>query len=380
MKKENKIDPDYLFDAYLTGDLTEEQRKELLDILESPEIEMRIQGEMMKRYEAGEELVLDPFYREQIGRWLERQMHPEVKVHRLNWLKYAAAVIIFLSVTTFGYQFFWKNSKKAEPLAGRYKNDIRPDISRAVLKLSDGQLIELDLSTNGRIAVEGSQKGVKKNNGIISYDGFDEVTYHDIVTATASKIQIELADGTKVWLDAQSSIHFPTAFTGNAREVEIKGQAYFEIANDASRPFIVTVREQKIQVLGTEFNVNSYDNEPTTKTTLLKGSIRVSSNGKELVLKPGEQAEGSKLNTSTDLDETIAWKNGIFRFNGVPIKEIMTQVARWYGAEIKYKDQITEEFVAKIDRDVPVSELLKMLEATNQVHFEIDGKTITVSK
>jgi ferric-dicitrate binding protein FerR (iron transport regulator) len=197
----------------------------------------------------------------------------------------------------------------------------------------------------------------------------------------AAQTKLLLADGTRVWLDASSSIHFPTAFPSGDREVTITGQAYFEVAPNAHQPFIVHAKDQTIRVLGTHFNVNAYQTGGTAvKTTLEQGSVLVSTGNDHLKLDPGQQADGAVLRSDVDLEGILAWKNGEFRFNGASIVSIMEQLARWYGAEVHYKDEIKEEFVAKIPRNVPVSKILNYLESTGQVKFSVEGNVITVMK
>ncbi|WP_431209896.1 FecR family protein [Puia sp. P3] len=263
-------------------------------------------------------------------------------------------------------------------MAGRYKNDLVPGRDKAVLKLSDGREVELNGTVSGGIA---NQDGaaITEDNGWLKYSASGEAHYNDLYTPVGAQIKVVLADGTKVWLDAGSSIHYPTAFPSGNREVTITGQAYFEVAANARQPFIVHAKDQTIRVLGTHFNVNAYG-AAAAKTTLEQGSVLVSSGSAEVKLEPGQQTEGGIVKNGVDLEEVLAWKNGEFRFNGASIAVIMDQLARWYGAEVRYKDDIREEFVAKIPRNVPISKVLKYLEATGQVKFAIDGNVITVMR
>ncbi|PZR28095.1 MAG: hypothetical protein DI535_08020 [Citrobacter freundii] len=371
----DKNELDQLFDAYLTGELDDVQKKALLNLLETPEIAERIEAVMM-RSDNGEGVQIDPGIKSEIDAWLQARVN-QPRVRRMGWLSYAAAVVVLLGLAGTMWLYFSPKPFNERSITERYKNDIRPKQDKAILKLPDGREITIDQNAQGVINTGGSGQ-VEQANGVLTYDGTATVSYHDIITPAGGKIELKLADGTLVWLDAQSSIHFPTAFPGKVREVEVTGQAYFEVAKDASRPFVVSIKGEKIQVLGTHFNVNSFEGDQRVRTTLLEGSVKVSSKEKELILKPGQQSDGLSLNPDVDLLETMAWKDGKFKFSGATIEEIMSQLARWYGAKIVYKEKINEEFVATINRTVPVSEVLKLLEETGQVHFEIDGETISV--
>jgi ferric-dicitrate binding protein FerR (iron transport regulator) len=191
-----------------------------------------------------------------------------------------------------------------------------------------------------------------------------------------------LSDGSKVWLNAGSSVRFPVAFTGNERKVSITGEAYFEVAHDARKPFIVKDinRNAEVQVFGTHFNVNAYDDEPTINVTLLEGSVKVNNT----MIKPGQQAQvgnGVKVASNVDFDEVMAWKNGRFQFEGAGIEEVMRQVARWYDVEVIYENKpLNQHFRGGISREVEASKLFKMLEMTEAVHFRIEGKKVYVIK
>lgn len=371
----DKNEPDQLFDAYLTGELDDVQKKTLLSLLETPEMGERIEA-VMTRPDNGEGVQIDPRVKSEIDAWLQARMK-QPGVRRMRWLSYAAAAAVLFALAVTMWFYFSPKPFTERSITGRYKNDIQPRQDKAILKLPDGRQIKIDQNAQGVINTDGSGQ-VEQANGVLAYGNTATVSYHDIVTPAGVRVEVKLADGTLVWLDAQSAIHFPTAFPGKVREVEITGQAYFEVAKDAEKPFVVSIKGEKIQVLGTRFNVNSFEGDQRVRTTLLEGSVKVSSKEKELILKPGQQSDGLRLNPAVDLSETMAWKDGKFRFSGASIEEIMSQMARWYGAKIVYREKVNEEFVATINRNVPVSEVLKLLEETKQVHFEIDGETISV--
>jgi transmembrane sensor len=270
---------------------------------------------------------------------------------------------------------------------------VAPGTEKAVLILADGSRIVLDSAANGQIAKQGNTTVIKED-GLLAYNPDNntppgKTDYNIIQTIKGQQYSsLVLSDGTKIWLNASSSIRFPVTFTGKLREVEITGEVFFEVAKNPAMPFIVAAKGTKIEVLGTHFNINAYDDEAAIKTTLLEGAVKVTSNGKSSFLKPGQQSQVAangeiKVSNDADIERVVAWKNGIFKFQDADMGTIMRQVARWYDVEVSYKDQITETYVITyLPRNVPVSKLLKMLEEAGGVHFEIDeaNKKIIVEK
>ncbi|HXS54891.1 MAG TPA: FecR domain-containing protein, partial [Hanamia sp.] len=190
-------------------------------------------------------------------------------------------------------------------------------------------------------------------------------------------------DGSKVWLNAESSLTFPVAFPGEERKVEITGEAYFEVAHDANKKFIVTKGTTTVQVLGTHFNVNAYDDENSIKVTLLEGSVKVENVNNKVIIKPGEQAQvgkdnGIKVVNDLDIQQVIAWQKGLFEFNHADLASIMRQVSRWYDVEVIYDGKITEgKFGGGLSKSLPLSAVLKLMEA-NGVKFQLEGKVLKV--
>jgi ferric-dicitrate binding protein FerR (iron transport regulator) len=211
--------------------------------------------------------------------------------------------------------------------------------------------------------------------------------YNTITTANGNQYQLILTDGSKVWLNAASSIRFPTSFTGNERKVEITGEVYFEVAKDPIKPFKVDFKNKEgeineIEVLGTHFNVNAYADEPDMKTTLLEGSVKIKAANKIQMLTPGQQASitsgGIEVKRNVDIEHVMAWKNGYFLFDNTDIYTLMRQVSRWYNVDVKYEGRITEDgFSGKILRDVPLSKFIKVLEL-NDVKVRTEGREIIV--
>jgi len=278
-------------------------------------------------------------------------------------------------------------------------NDIAPGGNKAMLTLADGSKINLDSANNGALTQQGNIRVTKLQDGKLVYnqDGSfpsttEEVAYNTVSTPRGGQYQLTLADGSQVWLNAASSIRFPTSFTGKERKVEITGEAYFEVAKNAAMPFKVSIAggRQEVEVLGTHFNINAFDDEQVIRTTLLEGSVKVSTPSPlERVgvrLRPGQQATlnaNARINivNAVDTDEVIAWKNGKFQFgDGADIKTVMRQVARWYDVDIEYKGAVSGRIGGTISRNVNVSQVFKMLEMTGTAKFRIEGKKILVTQ
>jgi len=313
---------------------------------------------------------------------------------RYKWLA-AASVLLFISITTFWY--INRKRDEAVNLANTEQKttkpvDIAPGSNQAILTLGDGSSIALDDKANGIITQQEGAFVKKTDDGHVVYDAGKNAiaAINTITTPNGGQYRLTLADGTNVWLNAASSIKFPTKFTGNTREVEITGEVYFEVAKDKLRSFNVVSQNQVIEVLGTHFNVNTYKDEPAEKTTLLEGSIKVSrirnllkDESTTRVLKPGQQSvlTNSKVAfrvQSTDMEEAVAWKNGYFKFDKVDIQTIMRQVARWYNVEVEYRGGISEDlFVGKIARSENVSGVLRILELS-KIKTSIEGRKIIV--
>jgi ferric-dicitrate binding protein FerR (iron transport regulator) len=318
------------------------------------------------------------------------------KVRRTIFLRPAywwVAASLVLMLGTGAYLFFYnrhdkgnENSLASRPQQERFKNDISPANQRVILTLSDGSTQVMDSIAPGTVTLQGNTRAIKQA-GSIAYlgDHVSKVVYNTLTTEKGRTFHLQLADGTGVWLDALSSVRFPTAFPRDERMVEVTGQAYFEVAKDVHRPFRVRCGNQVVQVLGTQFNINSY-NRMDLQTTLVEGAVKVAvKNSASFILnKPGQQTRANdgvvKLVEAVDVDEVMAWKDGRFQFNGSNVEQIMDQISRWYNLDIVYKDKINETFVADIKRDLPVSKLLALLEMTKQIRFVIEGNKITVAK
>jgi len=323
-----------------------------------------------------------------------------VKPRGKRWFYWMAAAVLFLTIGA--AVFFTVNKKKTDivvlPVEQRYHNDVSPGGDKAILELADGSKIVLDNASNGELAKQGTTKVMKLDNGQLAYhigqSGKGPVSYNTISTPRGGRYQVVLPDGSKVWLNALSSLRFPTAFTGNERKVELNGEGYFEIAKN-TLPFKVRLTQGgteiagheplEVEALGTEFDLMGYADEDHQKVTLINGAVKVSLGHEQMVLKPNQQSILDKrsyalnLIDPIDVDEIIAWKNGRFQFNDASIESIMRQAARWYDVDISYDGKVDQQFRGTIPRQVNLSTLLKILEATGWVHFRIDGKKVTVS-
>ena len=310
------------------------------------------------------------------------------RVFPLRRMAVAASVIGLLLLSAF-FLFNRGGTKgyaKAKVNNQRFKDDVSPGGDKAILTLADGSAILLDEAQNGTLAQQGNSKIIKLD-GKLFYDPIKnnskEIVYNTITTPKGGQYQLELPDGSHVWLNATSSIRFPTSFIEKERRVEITGEAYFEVAKDPAMPFIVTVNNAEVRVVGTHFNINSYSDEEDIKTTLLEGSVKFVNGANTNILKPGQQSQltknGSvKVVSDVDVEQVVAWKNGLFDFENAGIETVMRQLSRWYDVEIEYSGNTDDLFIAEMRRNIKLSDALKALELTGKVKFEIQGKKIIV--
>lgn len=307
------------------------------------------------------------------------------------WLKYAAAIILFSSVTA--TLFYLKPWQAKQPLVVNLpvQHDALPGGNKAVLTLANGQKIILGNSINGMIARQGDTKVEKIQDGHLVYQRADsaiqgitdtQLAYNTISTPKGGQYAVTLPDGSKVWLNSISSITFPTEFKGQERKVRITGEVYFEVAKNKDVPFVVESKCQDVRVLGTHFNINAYDDENKVRTTLLEGSVKVTAENNSRTLMPGQQAEVVnhliKVIDGSDTQAAVAWKNGNFVFDHADLPSLMRQLSRWYDVTIVYNGTIGQhEFVGQIKRSVNLSSVLKIL-AVSGIHFTVEGKNLYI--
>jgi ferric-dicitrate binding protein FerR (iron transport regulator) len=307
----------------------------------------------------------------------------------------AAAVVLILGTALFWLSRNRNNETTPSKLAVTEKQDVQPVYDQATLTLGDGRVFKLDEAQNGILDKNGNT-AITKENGKLSYNTTEkEVLFQSqpntLVTRGGSYL-VTLSDGTRAWLNSASSMTYPAVFTGNERRVAISGEVYFEVASAKAKgpnyrkPFIVDVKEKDmtVEVLGTHFNINSYDDESLVKTTLLEGAVKVSTKSKTSFLKPDQQAQVSStgnIQTISDVDimTVTAWKDGMFRFRNHDIRSIMKQISRWYDVEVEFAgNQSNTGYNCILPRNLPVSKILEVLVETGGVHFEIEGKKIKV--
>lgn len=319
-------------------------------------------------------------------------LQKETKVISI-WPRVAVAASIALLLGT-GIFYFTKPKEQIIEVAEKPK-EIAPGGNRGILTLSNGkQIVLADISAKDTIAKEGKKEEVtiKMNaNGTVTYivnpdaetSKENTSSFNTLSTPTGGQYNIVLADGTKVYLNAVSSIKYPTHFNGDQRIVELDGEAYFEVAKNKDKPFIVKSGQQSIEVLGTHFNVHAYNNESIVKTTLLEGSVAVSYKNQKTILKPGQQssmADNWKKIAIKEVDTqaAIAWKNGRFKFDNADLKTVMKQLERWYGIKVEYRGDVSDvRFNGGTFMNKNLSEVLKVLELNN-IKFKVEGNTVVV--
>lgn len=374
----------YLLSQYANKMLTAAEQAELSDFLNAADnqtqLELMIEEAWMQSGEETEmtfplpELKVEP---------APVSMKP---VYRQRW----AAAVLLLIVAGGAWLLSTRERKASQPtrpLTADKKEDVAPGGNKAMLTLADGNVIALDSSIKGALAQQGNAN-LHASPGLLKYDpGHPSVNsgvaYNVLRTPKGGQYRLELPDGSRVWLNAASSLKFPTAFTGKERRVELSGEAYFEVAQNASQPFFVTVNKANIAVLGTSFNVMAYADEAAIRTTLLEGAVKVSGKDASSLLKPGEQSllepgGTMKVIEKADIDLAIAWKNGVTSFKSADIKTIMRQVERWYDVEVVYSGTIpARSFTGDIPRDANLSELLRLLEIS-KIHFKMENRKLIV--
>jgi ferric-dicitrate binding protein FerR (iron transport regulator) len=384
-----------LADKWISGSITEPEKQELFawyarfddqELLLAPEYEPVVQAlkqEMLAVIRQRIAADTSPPSREEPGSGARI-----TRIRRIQWGRVAAAAVLIGAVAT-GTIFFANHKAGVQtPATANHKaapsqTDIQPGSNKAVLTLADGSNISLDSAHTGRLTQQGGAEVLKLADGRLKYNVLEgnspnTVTYNVLSTPKGGQYRLVLPDGSQVWLNAASSIRYPTAFTGTDREVEITGEAYFEIARNPSMPFRVqTVNHlgdadpMTIEVLGTHFNVNAYADEDAVRTTLLEGSVKIKKGNRSGLLRPGQQAQLQPMGDirwipEVDVEQVTAWKNGVFEFDGEELPVIMRQIARWYDVEVVYEGKIpTEPFTGRVSRSTTLSGVLKILKLSD---------------
>jgi transmembrane sensor len=384
-----------LFQRYTAGEATGDEIRELSSGLEKMDDESLSQ--LLENYWMEGEGQANPFFnpvssRQMLDKILSEpvtepvDLHPKKKGNLFYIRAAVAAAVVLALITTFYLAWPGKDRPVGDtgPIAVQKNLPLIPGSNKATVVLSDGRIIPLDEASRKNLGQEGGSILVNDQGKLIyRTDGQStDVLYNTVSTPRGGQYQLELADGTLVWLNAASSLVFPTSFPGKDRVVELKGEGYFSVAHIAGKPFHVKIGKMDIEVMGTEFNVNGYEDEPSIKTTLLEGKVRVQLGENSLQLKPGEQAMGKdgalQRVTEVDTEEAVAWKNGRFHFEHADIKTVMRQVERWYNVDVDYPQGVPGgHYRGKISRNVTAPQVLKILEESG-VRFRIEGRKITV--
>jgi transmembrane sensor len=396
-----------LLEKYKSRLSTEQEEKELYELIAADENEIAIKAWLMDVMEKEVTAEIDK------GKWdgVLKQILSEArdewsvvsgekensKVRPLTIWKRVAVAASLVGVLLVGYWLIKDKTiddgqQTTNPLTALRTDVKAPDKNRAMITLADGSTVYLDSAANGTLFMQGNISVTKTADGKLVYTTANGVeTPSGLVMNTLSNprgskvIDMTLSDGSHVWLNAGSSVTYAVAFVGNERKVNITGEAYFEVADDKTKPFIVRKGETSVQVLGTHFNVNAYDDEDAIRVTLLEGSVRVSNNTGAAIIKPGQQSivtnhQQPTISNQIDLGEVMAWKNGMFQFENTSIEDIMKQVARWYDVNVVFEAEIKDGLNGTIPRNVSATNLFKILELTGKVHFRIEGKNVVVTR
>lgn len=378
-----------LITGYMNGELSAARQQELLQYSGSQELMEEVLGEMMAA-EAAHPVAVSPeealaSLRKVLAVDKPQERKGRVRHLILRRIAVAASLVLIAGMAW----YFWPagDNQPAQP-RGNYAaapvNDAAPGRAGAVLTLADGRQILLDSLGNGIVTTQGKTT-VLIRDGQLVYDAAaagDGLYYNTMTTPRGRQYRLRLPDGTLVWLNAASSIRYPAAFAGNAREVFVTGEAYFEVAKDKTRPFRVRVNDQgQVEVLGTHFNINAYGDEGDIRTTLLEGSVRVSHNGEQAMISPGQQAVAGKeirVADHADLAQVMAWKNGYFNFNNTDIKLVLKQLERWYDVEVEFEGNLKPKLIyGKMQRDLYLSQMLEILNKLG-VKYQVEGKRLTI--
>ncbi|MBN8858528.1 MAG: FecR domain-containing protein [Sphingobacteriales bacterium] len=389
--KEQRLEE--LFRKHLYEGLTDAEETELFQLWLDPLLESR-KAQMLNDFY--DELPGDKDMPESDADAIfQRIVQKQAAEHRLPakrgwtvWRRLAVAASVLLVIGLGGYFFLYnKGRQPREIVKSVLPADIgAPGINRAMITLANGQKIYLDSAANGSLTIQGAVKLLKLEDGKIAYKATgapqEAAGYNTLFNPRGSRvIDMTLADGSHVWLNAGSSVTYPVAFTGNERRVSVEGEAYFEVAHDASKPFMVSKGKTTVRVLGTRFNVNAYDDEADIRITLLQGAVQVTNYQFTAAIKPGEQAIVKAGNIdvkgSVDLEQVMSWKEGYFRMKGTDLASLMRQVARWYDVQVEYENGVpAASFGGLINRDVSLPDMLKALEQYG-IYSRIDnGKVI----
>jgi len=378
-----------LLKKYLNNDCSQDELEELLGYLKSDEGEVyeEVTADLWKNI--SEERHIDE---QNAHALIENAVNAgksaeHARYRPIRWYSMAAAALLVLAIGVTLIYLIPNGKRQPAVAVGQaakpYKKDIKPGGIKAILRAGQSQVLLNKRDTSFMLA--GNTVDIKQ--GDVKVDREMPVEY-TLITPKGGEYSIILSDGTKVWLNADSKLVYPSVFNGNMRKVQLTGEAYFDVKTDADHPFIVHTERQDIRVLGTEFNIQAYPDEQKSVTTLVNGKVQVNSNGESVQLAQGQEAvlgevqDGSGAHVlvqKADIKQAIAWKEGYFRFDYTDIHEIMRRLSRWYDVEVSFESGVGhKEFLAFINRNNNISEILGMLEGTGEIHFKIEGRKVTV--
>ena len=379
-----------LMEQFISGEITPEGKKRLHDMLDNPQYSEELNKILQDNFDSVETPFVSSEATKKFIDELKGKMNASSKTEKtaviklFNWKKIAVAASVLVAIGIGTFVAFQNKDEAPVMIVSKPKSDKAPGKTGAILTLSDGSKIVLDSLGNGLIANQNNTTVSKKNGGLVYKSGNNsELVYNTMTTPRARQFNLELSDGTKVWLNASSSLTFPTSFASNERKVILTGEAYFEVAKDKKRPFRVSVNEMQVNVLGTHFNINAYDDEAAINTTLLEGSVLLSEKSQKVLLKPGQQAQKQKkgtivVNNKVNIDEVMGWKNGVFYFENANLQTVLREISRWYDVDVVFEKGVpVRTFEGEIQRNLKLSQVLKILEK-NKVHFKIDGNVLRV--
>ncbi|QEH42456.1 FecR domain-containing protein [Chitinophaga sp. XS-30] len=380
-----------LWDKYVANACTPEEENELMLWLSDPANEEEAKMLLTALYEqvSTREVPAAPLQPAAVLQAIRAGREPVVRripfLRRWGWAAAIAAVLVSLG----GYFLLSTPAGNSTDLASADSVNIMPARGVTMLTLADGTQVPLDSFHNGMVAQQNGTS-VVLSNGQLRYEegaeGQQANSFNTITTPKGQQFQIALPDGSAVWLNAGSSIRFPTVFSGNERRVAVTGEAYFEIRQDAQHPFIATLRNgDEVVVLGTKFNINAYDNESHVYTTLLEGSVRVQAGNDRKVLQPGQQARsgsGDLKVLNVDAEKALAWKDGAFDFEDVPLAEAMRQIERWYDIDVVIEDGVPVDapFYGQVSRKMSLNNLIRLFEKTDLTFRIENGNKLIISK
>ena len=380
----------YLIAGFIRNTLSEKEHDELDNWVNESDHNMKLFEELTDERNITANLEwMDKAQTEQSYQAMQKRgafkVPPQKIYRRYIWL--AAASVILLLGVFFVYRYTASKPGYVEDIVTTDTTLLKPGANRATLTLADGKIIDLTYAKTGVIEDASGAHVNKTADGELVYVNDSSITntaaLHTLSTPVGGQYQVTLPDGTKVWLNAASTIKYPPAFSGNERKVIITGEAYFEVAKNPAQPFRVSIKDSTdVVVTGTHFNINAYQNEKEQQVTLLEGSVTVSNAINAIKLEPGTQAliKNKEITKDKVLDaeEITGWKNGLFVFHDSSIEAIMMQLERWYDAKIIYKANIKQLFNATILRKEPLAKVLKLLELNGYVHFKTENNIIYV--